>query len=81
MPHDSSLRPAWMIRAGLFLYDHLARRRHLAGSRGIDLRRHPAGAARRRHPHAHPLRGARAGRHGRLDGDAARDRSREHDRP
>jgi len=47
MPHDSSLRPAWMIRAGLFLYDHLARRRHLAGSRGIDLRRHPAGAALR----------------------------------
>ncbi|NBU25215.1 MAG: glycerol-3-phosphate dehydrogenase, partial [Gammaproteobacteria bacterium] len=44
MPHDASLRPAWMIRAGLFLYDHLARLRHLAGSRGIDLRNHPAGA-------------------------------------
>jgi glycerol-3-phosphate dehydrogenase len=44
MPHDASLRPAWMIRAGLFLYDHLARRRHLPGSQGIDLRRHPAGA-------------------------------------
>lgn len=44
MPHDASLRPAWMIRAGLFLYDHLARRRHLPGSSGIDLRRHPAGA-------------------------------------
>ncbi|MFO0510091.1 MAG: FAD-dependent oxidoreductase, partial [Gammaproteobacteria bacterium] len=36
MPHDASLRPAWMIRAGLFLYDHLARRRHLPGSQGID---------------------------------------------
>ena len=47
MPHDSSLRPAWMIRAGLFLYDHLAPRRQLAGSKGIDLRRHPAGAALR----------------------------------
>lgn len=43
MPHDASLRPAWMIRAGLFLYDHLARRRTLQGSRGIDLREHPAG--------------------------------------
>ena len=43
MPHDASLRPAWMIRAGLFLYDHLARRRHLPGSQAIDLRRHPAG--------------------------------------
>jgi len=44
MPHDASLRPAWMIRAGLFLYDHLARRRTLQSSRGIDLREHPAGA-------------------------------------
>ena len=33
-----------MIRAGLFLYDHLARRELLPGSRGIDMRRHPAGA-------------------------------------
>ena len=43
MPHDPSMRPAWMIRIGLFLYDHLARRKVLAGSRGVDLRRHPAG--------------------------------------
>ncbi|MGH8176761.1 MAG: glycerol-3-phosphate dehydrogenase [Steroidobacter sp.] len=43
MPHDSHLRPAWMIRAGLFLYDHLSRRRHLAASGSIDLRAHPAG--------------------------------------
>jgi glycerol-3-phosphate dehydrogenase len=43
LPHDSHLRPAWMIRAGLFLYDHLARRRRLPASRTIDLRRHPAG--------------------------------------
>ena len=43
MPHDPSMRPAWMIRAGLFLYDHLARREVLPGSRAIDLRRHPAG--------------------------------------
>ena len=44
MPHVPSLRPAWMIRAGLILYDHLARRELLPGSRGIDMRRHPAGA-------------------------------------
>ncbi len=44
MPHDPSMRPAWMIRIGLFMYDHLARREVLPGSRGIDLRSHPAGA-------------------------------------
>jgi len=44
MPHMPNLRPAWLIRAGLFLYDHLARRELLAGSRGIVMRRHPAGA-------------------------------------
>ncbi|MBX5461382.1 MAG: glycerol-3-phosphate dehydrogenase [Steroidobacteraceae bacterium] len=43
MPHDAHLRPLWMIRAGLFLYDHLARRRRLAASAPLDLRRHPAG--------------------------------------
>jgi glycerol-3-phosphate dehydrogenase len=45
MPHDPSMRPAWMIRIGLFLYDHLARRELLPASRSIDLRRHVAGAA------------------------------------
>jgi len=43
MPHDPGMRPVWMIRAGLFLYDHLARREVLPGSRTIDLRRHAAG--------------------------------------
>ena len=45
LPHDSHLRPAWMIRAGLFLYDHLSLRRRLPGSEMVDLRKHPAGAA------------------------------------
>ena len=45
LPHDAHLRPAWVIGAGLFLYDHLARRHRLAGSARIDLRRHVAGAA------------------------------------
>src|SRR5688572_6743346 len=45
MPHDAHLRPEWMIRAGLMLYDNLARRRHLAGSGRLHLRPNPAGAA------------------------------------
>jgi len=44
MPHDPSMRPVWMIRLGLFLYDHLARREVLPGSRTVDLRAHAAGA-------------------------------------
>ncbi len=43
MPHDPGMRPVWMIRAGLFLYDHLARREVLPASATVDLRRHPAG--------------------------------------
>ena len=41
MPHVPALRPRWMIRAGLFLYDHLGRRTRLAGSHGVDLRAPP----------------------------------------
>src|SRR5450631_3756190 len=44
LPHEPHLRPAWMIRAGLFLYDHLARRQRLPASETVDLRQHPAGA-------------------------------------
>lgn len=35
LPHQPHLRPAWIIRAGLFLYDHLAKRELLPGSRSI----------------------------------------------
>ncbi len=45
MPHDSGQRPAWMIRAGLFIYDHLARRQFLPASEGILLHNHVAGSA------------------------------------
>ena len=48
MPHDPSMRPVWMIRIGLFLYDHLARREVLPGSRTVDLHRHVAGGPLRR---------------------------------
>ena len=43
LPHVAGLRPPWMIRAGLFLYDHLARRRTIPGSAALDLQRDPAG--------------------------------------
>lgn len=43
MPHNKLLRPAWMIRLGLFLYDHLAPRRKLPGSNGVRLRKHQYG--------------------------------------
>ena len=44
LPYVETQRPRWMIRLGLFFYDHLARRRVLEGSQAIDLHRHPAGA-------------------------------------
>lgn len=44
LPHVETQRPAWLIRLGLFLYDHLGGRRILPASRGVDLRRDPAGA-------------------------------------
>lgn len=37
MPHVPQLRPRWMIRTGLFLYDHLARRSLLPGSSAVRL--------------------------------------------
>lgn len=44
MPHDQGQRPAWLIRAGMFIYDHLAKRELLPASEGINLRTHAAGA-------------------------------------
>jgi len=43
MPHDAGQRRAWMIRAGLYLYDRLARREFLPGSEAVSLRCHRAG--------------------------------------
>ncbi len=39
LPHAPHLRPAWMIRAGLFLYDSLSRRETLPGSHSVRLDR------------------------------------------
>ena len=44
LPHSPNDRPAWLVRLGLFLYDHLGGRRKLPGTRSLDLRRDPEGA-------------------------------------
>ena len=44
LPHHAGLRPAWLLRLGLFLYDHLGGRKLLPGTRTLDLRSDPAGA-------------------------------------
>ena len=38
LPHEPSMRPKWMLRAGLALYDRLGGRKRLPGSRKVDLR-------------------------------------------
>ncbi len=43
MPFLRGRRPGWLIRAGLFVYDHLGGRRILPATRTLDLRRHAAG--------------------------------------
>ena len=43
LPHHAGLRPAWLLRLGLFVYDHLGGRKILPPTRTLDLRRDPAG--------------------------------------
>ena len=45
LPVEAHQRPAWMIRAGLFLYDILARRREVPGSSTVKLQQDAAGPA------------------------------------
>ncbi|WP_425092211.1 glycerol-3-phosphate dehydrogenase [Tropicimonas sp. S265A] len=44
MPWMKGRRPSWLIRIGLFLYDHLGGREILPGTSGLDLRNTPEGA-------------------------------------
>ncbi|WP_170332932.1 glycerol-3-phosphate dehydrogenase [Ruegeria arenilitoris] len=44
MPWMHGRRPAWLIRLGLFLYDHLGGRKILPGTKSLDLRKEPEGA-------------------------------------
>ncbi len=49
LPHLKGLRPAWLIRLGLFLYDHLGHRKRLPGCSSVDLRHDPAGIPLKEH--------------------------------
>ncbi|MEM6748505.1 MAG: glycerol-3-phosphate dehydrogenase [Pseudomonadota bacterium] len=44
LPHHDGLRPAWMLRLGLFLYDHIGGRKLLAATTRVDLKTGPLGA-------------------------------------
>ena len=44
LPVTRSMRPKWMLRAGLFLYDHIGGKGSLKKTRSVDLRKHPADA-------------------------------------
>ncbi len=44
LPHSPQARPRFLIRLGLFLYDHLGGREKLPGTRSLDLRRDLEGA-------------------------------------
>ena len=44
LPHSPEDRPAWLVRLGLFLYDHLGGRKLLPPTRTLDLKRDPEGA-------------------------------------
>src|ERR1700761_3425269 len=43
LPYHEKLRPRWMLRLGLFLYDHIGGRKKLPPTRSVNLRRDPTG--------------------------------------
>ena len=50
LPHHAGLRPAWLLRLGLFLYDHIGGRNLLPPTRSVDLARDEVGQAPDRQP-------------------------------
>src|SRR5262245_5650400 len=48
LPAEAAHRPAWMLRIGLALYDHIGGRRTLPGRRTLDFRDDPVGLALKR---------------------------------
>ena len=44
LPLHKGLRPPWMLRLGLFLYDYIGGRKKLPATRSLDLTRDPTGA-------------------------------------
>lgn len=49
LPHHDKLRPRWLIRLGLFLYDHIGGRDILEATRVLDLHQSAAGNALQEH--------------------------------
>ncbi len=45
LPHHNALRPKWLIRLGLFLYDHIGGRKLLPKSHSVNLAEHETGKA------------------------------------
>jgi glycerol-3-phosphate dehydrogenase len=43
LPHAEGLRPAWLLRLGLFLYDHIGGRKLLPAAKTLDMKSDPAG--------------------------------------
>jgi len=43
LPHHDGLRPTWLLRLGLFLYDHIGGRKLLPPTRSVDLTRDEVG--------------------------------------
>ncbi len=43
LPHHNGLRPSWLLRLGLFIYDHLGGRKLLPPTRVLDMRQDEAG--------------------------------------
>lgn len=44
LPHRPGLRPRWLLRLGLWLYDHIGGRQELPAAQSVRLAHHPAGA-------------------------------------
>ncbi len=44
LPYQKGIRPRWLVRLGLFLYDHIGGRKRLSATRSVNLQTEPAGA-------------------------------------
>ncbi len=49
LPVEKGMRPSWMLRAGLFIYDHLAKRAILPGTKTLNLNKVRQGEALKDH--------------------------------
>jgi len=43
LPHHRGLRPSWLLRLGLFIYDHMGGRKLLPPTKKINLKKHKTG--------------------------------------